>query len=67
MSQERMTESDVRRARLLCSFAAAGFAGCGILLFLTPLAPALRAVAGGFNLVVAIAVVLYARGLRADS
>ncbi len=66
MSQDRMTETDVRRARLLCYFAAAGFAGCGVLSFLLPLAPALCAVAGGFNLMVAIAVVLYARGLRAD-
>jgi hypothetical protein len=66
MSQDRMTETDVRRARLLCYFAAAGFAGCGILLFLLPMAPVLRAVASGFNLVVAIAVVLYARSLRAE-
>jgi hypothetical protein len=66
MSQNRMTETDVRRARIQCYCAAAIFIGCAILLFVLPLAPALRAVAGGFNLVVAIAVVLYARSLRAE-
>lgn len=64
MSQDRMTEADVRRTRLLAYLAAAVFAGCTILLFVLPLPTVVRAVGGGFNLVVAIGAIIYARGLR---
>lgn len=66
MSQDRMTETDVRRARIQCYCAAAIFIGCAIFVFVMPLAPALRTVACAINLVVAIAVVIYARSLRAE-
>lgn len=67
MSQEpNLTEADARRARLLCHVAAAVFAGCGLLLFAIPASLPVRAVAGGFNFVIAVAVILYARTLRAD-
>lgn len=66
MSQDHMTEADVRRARLMCRVAAAVFAGCGLLLFALPASLPVRAVAGGFNFVIAVAVLLYARTLRAD-
>lgn len=65
MPQDRMTEADVRRTRMLAYLAAAVFAVCTVLLFVLPLPTALRAVAGGFNLVAAIGAIIYARGLRA--
>lgn len=66
MSQDRMTPADVRSTRLLAYLAAAMFAGCTVLLFVLPLPTVVRAVVGGFNLVVAIGAIIYARGLRAE-
>ena len=67
MSEENsLTQADVRRARALCRVAAAVFAVCGLLLLAAPLSLPLRAVAGGFNFVVAVSVLLYAGTLRAD-
>ncbi len=60
-----MTGEEARRARMLCHVAAAVFAACGVLLFFIPAPAPVRAVAGCFNLVIAAAVVLYARTLRA--
>lgn len=62
-----MTEADARRSRTLCRVAAVVFAGCGILFLATPLSLPVRAVVSGFNFVVAVAVLLYAGTLRADS
>ncbi len=70
MSQEpkdRMTEADLRRSRLMCHIAAAVFAGCGLLFLATSLSLPVRAVVGGFNFVIAVAVVLYAQTLRAEN
>lgn len=68
MSEEnRMTEADVRRSRMLCRLATAVFTGCGLLFFATTFSMPVRAVVGGFNLVVAVAVLLYGNSLRADS
>jgi hypothetical protein len=64
MSQSTMTEAEARQARLLCYVAAAVFGGCALLLLLIPASLPVRAVAAGFNGVVTVAVLLYARTLR---
>lgn len=64
MPDPQMTTEDARRSRLLCYAAAALFAGCGGLLLATELAMPLRAVGAGFNFVIALAAILYARTLR---
>lgn len=60
-----MTEAEARRARLMCHLAAGVFAACGVLLLFINASLPVRAVAGGFNFVIAAAVLLYARTLRA--
>ena len=62
-----MTEADLRRARTLCHVAAAVFSGCGLLFLATSLSLPVRAVVSGFNFVVAVAIVLHARGLRSGA
>jgi hypothetical protein len=62
-----MTAAEARQARLLCYVAAAVFAGCAVLLLFIPASTPIRAVGAGFNLVVAVAVLLYARTLRGEA
>jgi hypothetical protein len=66
MSESSMTAAEARRARLLCYVAAAVFAGCGTLFLFISASPPVRGVGAGFNFIVALAVVLYARTLRAN-
>lgn len=61
-----MTEAEARQARLLCYVAAVVFAGCAALLLFIPASAPVRAVGAGFNAIVALAVLLYARTLRSD-
>lgn len=65
--QNRMTEADLRRTRVLCYVAAAVFAGCGAAFLATPFSLPVRAIACGLNVVVALAVVFYGRTLRAEN
>lgn len=64
-----MTEADARRGRLTCYLAAAVFAACTLGLAFLPveMAPAVRWVLTAFNGVIALAVWLYGRSLRADA
>ena len=59
-----MTEAEARQARLLCYVAAVVFAGCAVLLLFISATLPVRAVGAGFNGIVALAVLLYARTLR---
>lgn len=63
MPEPQMSPEDARRSRMLCYAAAVLFAGCGTLLLATSLALPLRAVGAGFNLIIAVAILLYARTL----
>lgn len=56
---------ELRRTRLQCFLAAVIFAACAVGLLFAPveMQPAVRYVAAGFNLVIAIAVFLYGRSL----
>jgi hypothetical protein len=65
-TQDRMTEADLRRSRTLCHVAAAVFAASGLLFLATSLPLPVRGVVGGFNFVISVAIVLYARTLRAE-
>ena len=66
MSDHRLSEADIRRSRQLCTIAAIVFAVCGLGILLLPvqMAPALRGVGAGFNLIIALAVFLYGRQIK---
>lgn len=63
-----LSDADIRRARLYCNVAAAVFVlcGAGLLLLPMPMAAAVRGVIVGFNLIIALAVFLYGRQLKAE-
>lgn len=65
---ERSPDAEIRRLRLMCYLAAAVFAACAVALFFLPIdvQPAVRWVLGGFNAVIALAVVLYGRSLTGE-
>lgn len=67
MPNPSTTDAEARQARLLCHIAAAVFAGCAVLLLFIPASAPVRAVGAGFNAILALAVVLYARTLRGDA
>lgn len=66
---DRSTDADLRRSRMMCYLAATIFGLCGASLLVLPvdLAPAIRWVLGGFNVVIALAVFLYGRQLTHES
>jgi hypothetical protein len=61
-----LSEAEVKRARMQCHIAGAVFAACAAGGALAPLAilPAVRWVFAVFNVVTALAAVLYARSIR---
>lgn len=64
-----LSDAEIRRARLQCHIAASVFAACAVGLALAPIemSPAIRWVAAGFNVIIALAVFLYARTVGAES
>lgn len=66
---EKLSDSDLRRARGLCALAALVFLACGVLLAVLPLglSGVVRGVLAGFHAVVGLAVWLYGRQLGGES
>lgn len=58
-------KSGAGTSRFLCYLAAAIFLGCGVLFWFAPMEMhlAVRAVGAGFNAIIALAAILYARQL----
>ena len=65
---DRLPDADVRRARVMCYVAAAVFAACAGTMAVLPMevVPAVRWVLAGFNVVIALAVLLYGRSLTGE-
>lgn len=64
-----LSDADLRRARFHCYLAAVVFAACAVALLFLPIEmkTALRGVAAGFNLILALAIFLYGRHLANDA
>jgi len=62
-------DSGAGSSRLLCYLAATVFLGCAVLFWLAPMEMhiAVRSVVSGFNIIIAVAVFLYARQLKDES
>lgn len=65
----RLSETEIRRARLQCFIAAAVFGACGVGLVFAPIdvAPAVRWVGAGFNGMIALGVFLYGRQVGTEA